>query len=314
MPLTSFFPPLAPTVGWAYAAIFGLLGAITVAVQLLHRRKPLADYDDLMSRARGWWMVLLAFMLAFLAGPLGTILLFGVMSLIGVFELIGLSRAPIGRGLKAIAVAAVVGQYVLVALGQFWASLLWIPLVAGLTVPIVAMLTGPAETFSERSGRVQLALMLGGFGLSLVPALMLLPLSGQDPRGLILFIVFLTQFNDVAQYYWGKFTGRTPMVPTLSPKKTWGGFLGGVATMGVLSWAVAPLWTPLPQTGAVLVGVAAAVLGFLGDLTISALKREAGVKDAGALLPGFGGVMDRLDSLIYAAPLFYVIMYAWLVR
>lgn len=312
--LTSFFPPLAPNVGWAYVAIFALLGAVTIAIPLIARLKPTLDPTDLMARARGWWLVLLAFLIAFLSGPAGTVLLFGLLSMVGVFELLALSHSPIGRGLKAAAALAVMGQYVWVAVGSFWGALLFIPLAAGLAVPVVAMLTGPVETFSERAGRVQLALMLAGFGLSLLPALMLLPMPGQDTRGLILFILFLTQFNDVAQYYWGKLAGTTPMVPTLSPKKTWGGFLGGLATMGVLSWAVAPLWTPLPQAWAVLVGCAAAVLGFLGDLTLSALKREAGVKDAGALLPGFGGVMDRLDSLIYAAPLFYVLMYAWLVR
>ena len=123
-----------------------------------------------------------------------------------------------------------------------------------------------------------------------------------------MYIVVLAQFNDFAQYIWGKAFGVTRIVPNLSPKKTWAGFMGGLLTVAGLSWLLAPALTPIPSALAVLVGVFVAVGGFLGDLTVSAVKRDAGVKDTGNLLPGFGGVMDRFDSMVYVAPGFMLFL------
>jgi phosphatidate cytidylyltransferase len=105
--------------------------------------------------------------------------------------------------------------------------------------------------------------------------------------------------------------GTTPIVPALSPKKTWSGFLGGVLTVSAIAWVFAPVLTPIPSAWALLVGAGVAVGGFMGDLTISALKRDVGAKDTGVMLPGFGGVMDRLDSLIYVAPALFAAIWAW---
>lgn len=117
--------------------------------------------------------------------------------------------------------------------------------------------------------------------------------------------MLLTQLNDVAQYLWGKSLGRHKIVPKVSPNKTWAGFLGGVATTTLLAWLIAPWLTPLTEMESVLAGLLIGVCGFVGDVVISALKRDIGVKDSGSLLPGHGGILDRLDSLTYTAPLFF---------
>jgi phosphatidate cytidylyltransferase len=129
--------------------------------------------------------------------------------------------------------------------------------------------------------------------------------------GLMLSLVCLTQINDVAQYVWGRSLGRRKIIPSVSPGKTWAGFLGGVATTIGLALVLVPWLTPLDRIEALGAGVIIGVGGFVGDITISAIKRDLGVKDAGSLLPGHGGVLDRIDSLTYTAPLYFHYVY-WL--
>jgi phosphatidate cytidylyltransferase len=108
----------------------------------------------------------------------------------------------------------------------------------------------------------------------------------------------------VAQFTWGKLFGKHKISPSVSPKKTWEGFLGGVATSIVLASLIGPLLTPMDVMWSAFAGGLISVSGFLGDITESAVKRDLGVKDAGALIPGHGGILDRIDSLTYAAPIF----------
>ncbi len=124
----------------------------------------------------------------------------------------------------------------------------------------------------------------------------------------MVFLVLCTEIGDVAQFLWGKALGRTAIAPVVSPNKTVAGVVGGAATAALLGLAVGPLLTPLPAIGAALVAVAIALLGLCGDLVVSAIKRDAGVKDTGTLLPGHGGVLDRIDSLILTAPAFAALM------
>ncbi|MEJ2575054.1 MAG: phosphatidate cytidylyltransferase, partial [Gammaproteobacteria bacterium] len=126
---------------------------------------------------------------------------------------------------------------------------------------------------------------------------------------LVLYLVFLTQFNDVMQYTWGKLFGRHKIIPKVSPNKTWQGFGGGVLTTAVLAALLGPWLTPLSIPQAILAGLIIGAGGFVGDVIISALKRDIGVKDSGSLLPGHGGLLDRLDSLLYTAPLFFHFVY-----
>jgi phosphatidate cytidylyltransferase len=150
------------------------------------------------------------------------------------------------------------------------------------------------------------------FSVSHVAYLLVLP-AGVNPgaggAGLVLFLVFLTQFNDVAQYCWGKLLGRHKALPSVSPGKTTEGVIGGLATTVALAWLLAGWLTPLSDIEALAAGALIGMAGFIGDVTVSALKRDLGVKDSGSLLPGHGGILDRIDSLIYTAPLFFHFIY-----
>jgi len=120
-----------------------------------------------------------------------------------------------------------------------------------------------------------------------------------------MFLLVLTELNDVAHYSRGKPLGRHNISPAVSPNKTLEGFVGGVLTTVLLAALLAPWLTPFTRLDALLAGALIAVAGFFGDLSLSALKRDLGIKDSGSLLPGHGGILDRVDSLTYTAPLFF---------
>jgi phosphatidate cytidylyltransferase len=125
---------------------------------------------------------------------------------------------------------------------------------------------------------------------------------------LLLFVVLLTELNDVAQYVFGRTLGRRKIIESVSPKKTAEGLVGGALTTTALSVALAPYLTPLTRGDSVAVGLMIGFGGFLGDVTISAVKRDIGVKDSGTLIPGHGGILDRIDSLLFTGPLFFHFM------
>ena len=121
---------------------------------------------------------------------------------------------------------------------------------------------------------------------------------------MLLYFVLVVQASDVLQYIWGKTLGKHKIAPAVSPNKTWEGFLGGVATATLLGTA---LWWATPFTPWQAAGMSFAItlMGFAGGLVMSAIKRDRGVKDYGTLIKGHGGVMDRIDSLCFSAPVFF---------
>jgi phosphatidate cytidylyltransferase len=199
-------------------------------------------------------------------------------------------------------------QYGWVAAEEYGLFVVFVPVYMFLLLPLRMVIVGETRDFLRAVGTLHWGLMTMVFSLSHVAYLLVLPLPNQPAAGgagLVLYLVALTELNDVAQYLWGKRFGRRRIVPTVSPNKTWAGFLGGVATTVVLAWALAPLLTPLSWPMALAAGLLIGAGGFVGDVTISALKRDIGVKDSGSLLPGHGGILDRVDSLTYTAPLFF---------
>jgi phosphatidate cytidylyltransferase len=128
----------------------------------------------------------------------------------------------------------------------------------------------------------------------------------------LLFVV--TWANDTFAYFTGRFLGRRPLAPRISPKKTWEGFWGGAAGSVGGALAVKFLFLPgLSVQAAVVLGAGAAVLGPIGDLSESMLKRAAGVKDSGKIIPGHGGLLDRIDAVLFVAP-WVVACAMWLSR
>ena len=204
-------------------------------------------------------------------------------------------------------------QYWLVWTGWYGLYSIFIPVYAFLLMPIVSSLRGDTDRFLVRIAEVQWALMICVFCVSHVPALLTLDIPGFEGRNVLLiaFLVIVVQSSDVLQYVWGKLLGRTKIAPKLSPSKTLEGFVGGgmsaVAVGTGLAWM-----TPFSAMEAGLLSLAIVLMGFFGGLVMSAIKRDRGVKDWGHLIAGHGGFIDRLDSVIFSAPIFFhLVRYGW---
>jgi phosphatidate cytidylyltransferase len=181
-----------------------------------------------------------------------------------------------------------------------------------LFIPMRVILIGETKGYLQAIGTLHWGLMTTVFCVSHLAYLLVLPQSGNPNGGgvgLVLCVTFLSQFNDVAQYFWGKLFGKHKVVPTVSPNKTYQGLVGGVTTTVVIAYFLGPYLTPLDHFYSAVAGLIIGLFGFIGDVTISALKRDVGLKDSGQLLPGHGGILDRIDSLYFTVPLFFHYIY-----
>jgi phosphatidate cytidylyltransferase len=187
-------------------------------------------------------------------------------------------------------------------------------LFCGAVIPLVrACLHGPSEVLTA-SARVAFGVLLCAFPLGHLARLFMLPatVGPSGPQGLVALLCLAVMTNDASQYVAGKLAGRHPLAPILSPKKTWEGLAGGVVVTALVTAAAAPLLAPFDRRVGALVGVGLSLLGLLGDLLVSAIKRDVGVKDSGTALPGQGGILDRCDSMLLSAPLSFYVVNAWL--
>lgn len=307
------FRALASNVSWALAGLFAILILASVFVGLLRRLRPDRDDGELAARVRSWWVMVGMFAAAMALSPTASIVFLGFVSFLALKEY--LSLIPTRRADRRVlfwAYAAIPLQYYWVAQGWYGMFIIFIPVYLFLLLPLRMVLIGETAGFLRAAGTLHWGLMMTVFNLSHVAYLLALPAErnpGGGAAGLVLTLVFLTQFNDVAQYVWGKLLGRRKVIPKVSPKKTWEGLVGGLATTVVLAVLIGPWLTPLARLEAAGFGLLIGLGGFIGDVTISAVKRDLGIKDSGALIPGHGGILDRVDSLTYTAPLFFHALY-----
>lgn len=297
---------------WLLAGLAVLLLTATAVGQVLRRvvaspsgRETVANVN---ARVRAWWVMSIAFSIAVASGGVGSVVLFALISLLALREFVTLS--PTGRVDHAALVwsffLVTPIQYVLVGIEWYGLFSIMIPVYAFLFVTARLVLAGETDRFLERAATIQWGLMACVYCISYAPALLLLDIEGYEGENakLLFFLVVVVQLSDVFQYIWGKLLGRRPIAPAISPNKTWEGFLGGIACAVALGTA---LWwiTPFNPWQAALMALAIALIGFVGGLVMSAIKRDRGVKDYGSLIEGHGGVLDRVDSLLFAAPLFF---------
>ena len=303
---------------WLLAgAIFGVLllaSAVGYALRLKVGPAPHSVVDNLNARIKAWWVMVLVIGLAFVFGRAGVMLLFFFASFAALREFITLTytrRADHGALATSFYVILPL-QYFLVWIDWYGLYSILIPVYAFLLLPILAVIAGDTTRFLERTAKVQWGLMICVFCLSHVPALLDLDIPGYENRNalLIVFLVLVVQSSDVFQYVWGKLFGKHKVAPAISPSKTVEGLLGGVLSATLLG---AFLWwiTPFNVWQAALMALAINVMGFFGGLVMSAIKRDRGVKDWGHMIAGHGGMLDRTDSVIFAAPVFFHFTRYW---
>jgi phosphatidate cytidylyltransferase len=197
-------------------------------------------------------------------------------------------------------------QYFLIGIQWYGFFAIMIPVLAFVYIPTRIAIAGDTAHFLERAAKIQFGIMVCAYCLSHAPALLLLKIpgyEGQDAR-LLLYLVIVDQMSDVLQFVWGKLIGRNKIAWRVSPNKTWEGFFGGMLSatgLGAALWWATP-FTPLQSAG---MSFTICILGFCGGLVMSAIKRDIGIKDFGRVIEGHGGILDRIDSLCFAAPIFF---------
>ncbi|WP_313532434.1 phosphatidate cytidylyltransferase [Shinella sp.] len=300
---------------WGLVAI--LTTASLVAGGLSWRSpKPLPEtLENLNARIKAWWIMVAGITVAFLFGKGGVILLFAFVSFAALREYVTLTNTRHADRWTLIGMFLIIipTQYYLIWIDWYGLYSIFVPVYCFLAMPALTAIRGDTSRFLERVSEQQWGIMLSVYCISHVPALVTLPIPGNEGRGLLLiaFLIATVQGSDVLQYIFGKLFGRHKIAPNVSPSKTWEGLIGGIVSASALGAGLYWLTPFSPIEAGVLAGLAC-IMGFFGGLVASAIKRDRGVKDWGHLIEGHGGMLDRADSLVFAAPVFFhIVRYAW---
>lgn len=303
----------------------GIAIALVIAslfIRILKVVRPGRDDTELRLRVRTWWFIAWLFGLAVVLSHAASVIFLAFVSFLALKEFLSLTTTRrADRRVLFWAYLSIPFQYYWAYSGWYGMFIVFIPIYLFLLLPTRMVMIGQTDGFLRAAGTLHWGLMTTVFSLSHT-AMLLRFRVGDSPRvvpdvvtialpgtALLIFLVLLTQFNDVAQFIWGKSFGRIRVVPTVSPGKTLAGLLGGIGSTMLLAAALGPWLTILDFKRSLIAGAIIAVSGFAGDVSISAMKRDLGIKDSGSMLPGHGGILDRVDSLTYTAPLFFHFIY-----
>lgn len=305
------FPHLNMNLIQFFIFVFLFLIFATVLTWYLDKKKN-GKLKEIKLRIQSWWIISFLTILSIIIGKMGVVIYFGVISFMGIHEYLKIvPQRDSDTALRWSIYLALLGQYYFVLTEWYNMFLVFIPVYVFLYLPIKMITTGDIQDYLNATSKVYWGLMINVFCISHLAYLFLLPslkTPGQYGAGLIAYIIFLTEINDVAQFLWGKMLGRRKVIPKVSPNKTWEGLIGGVSTTIIISIFLAPYLTPINFPMSLFVGAVVGIFGFFGDISISAIKRDVGVKDSGTTIPGHGGILDRIDSITYTAVLFFHIM------
>lgn len=292
-------------------AVLVMASIVSESIAFRQRRKSdlaTETVQNLVTRVRAWWGMVAVLFLTSLGGRNALFTLYALLSMLALREFLTLTpthRAD-HRVLTWVFFLLVPLHYYLAAVGWYVMFLILIPVYAFALIPAHLAWRGETSAFLDRSAKIQWGVLVCVYFVSYVPMLQLVPLRGvpQGSPRLLFFLVLVSQLSDVFQYVFGKLLGRHKIAPSVSPNKTVEGFvLGGgaaVALGGALHFA-----TPFGPLGAIALSTLVVLAGFIGGLVMSAVKRSLGAKDWSAAVPGHGGVLDRLDSLVFSAPVFF---------
>ncbi|MGC4017106.1 MAG: phosphatidate cytidylyltransferase [Luteolibacter sp.] len=294
---------------WLLGGVVAVLVIATLVTAWLIRRNGVTPVlQNLRQRVIAWWWMMLVFSVSLALGRTGVFGFYFVMSFLALREFLTASPSSAGdhRTLTWVFFLILPVHFLFAWAPWYGMFLVWIPVYAFVFIPIRSALAGDTNRFLERTARIQWAVLTCVYFLSYLPMLLYLPIPGYEGQNskLLFFVVLVTQLSDVMQYVFGKLFGKQPLAPTVSPSKTREGLLlGGAVAVAIgtcLWWA-----TPFPPVAAAGMSALLVIAGFCGGLVMSAVKRSLGTKDWGRGIPGHGGVLDRLDSLLFAGPVFF---------
>ncbi|MBL4820365.1 MAG: phosphatidate cytidylyltransferase [Gammaproteobacteria bacterium] len=322
-----------PALYWTLFTIFAslIIGSIIRFIRL--RGADEAKRHQRFASLRTWWMLAVGVSAALLAGRPGICLLLAVASCSGWFEITRMLGArPEDRPAIQAGYGLIVINYLIILSGSVSFYVVFLPVSSLIVLAVLLLIKGEPRGYIRSAGGLLWGIMFLGYGVSHAALLLILPESSTGPigpAGWFLFLIILTETNDIFQAQVGRLSGshkRHRITPVISPNKTWEGFLGGMLVTTVLALLIAPSLTTLgqqagplslpdslrPWIAPVFAAILIALAGFFGDINMSAIKRDSGVKDSSNLLPGMGGVIDRIDSLTITAPVFVYFLIWWM--
>ena len=301
-----------------FGSIFAILALASVIGAILKFRQspdaPSGAINNLNARIKAWWVMTGLLAAALWFDKSGVITLFAFVSFQSLREYISITYTRRGdhRALLWCFFFFLPLQYYLIAIDWYGLYSILIPVYAFLLLPISASLGSDTTRFLERTAKIQWGLMVCVYCLSYVPALLTLDIVGYTGLNalLIVFLILVAQSSDVLQYVWGKLFGKHKFSPNISPSKTVEGLVGGVLSSTAVG---ATLWwmTTFTVWQAALIALTINILGFFGGFVLSAIKRDRGIKDWGSMIEGHGGMLDRVDSISFSAPIFFHIVRYW---
>jgi phosphatidate cytidylyltransferase len=301
--------PIALPLVWGLAGVLAILTLGALAAALLPRLRPGHDYTNLRQRVNSWWVMVALLAIALALGWQATLVLFMLVSFLALREFLSLAPArPEDRLIILGSYLVVPMSYAWIAINEYGIYLVFVPVWVFLVTPFLMSAMGETRNYLQRAASFHWGQVTCVYAIGFIVWLMRTPADlpmPAGPAGLVFLLLLATEANDVAQYCWGKLFGRRKIMPRVSPNKTWEGFLGGWVTTAALIWFAGPVFAPLAGSDLAIMAVLLPLAGFAGDVTMSAVKRDLGVKDTSQLIPGHGGILDRIDSLTFTTPLYF---------
>jgi phosphatidate cytidylyltransferase len=317
--MNTFLRNLSPAhqVGLLFVLVFGILAAISVPAFVmslkdtheddLHTQK-LKEFNGVL---RTSWLMSTVFWIGWTLGETVATVLFGLVAFFALREFITLSPTRQGdhRSLVLAFFVVLPVQFALVITRRFDLITVFIPVYVFLAIPVVSALADDPQRFLERNAKLQWGIMVCVYGISHVPALMLLKFPNYDGKNafLVFFLVFVVQSCMIVEYVVGRRLKRPPSAPNVSKSFNWTSWLIAVIAASLLGGLLAGL-TPFKPAQAVAMAFIASVSGSLGHLVMKALKRDRGIPNwgkRGVGVTGASGLLDRVDALCFGAPIFF---------
>lgn len=298
----------SPRVIYVLLSLAAFILLSQILTWLLSRVIKRKNFKNIHERLISWWLILSVISFSMVLGRLGTLILFCIISIVAFKEFIKVVDLDLPKSIIVLGFVSIPIQYLIVWDQTFETFLIFIPLIMHTVLALILIVGQRVKGFVSNLGQLQWGLLLTVFSLSHLAYFMNLddPTTMEvEPLGLVTYVIVVTQVNDVAQFIFGKAFGRHKIFPKVSPNKTVEGFLGGMLFTCLFSLFLGTYITSMSEMMCLSSGLILSVSGFFGDNLMSAIKRDREVKDYGSWLSGHGGILDRVDSLILAGPMFF---------
>jgi len=291
------------------ALIVAMLVLATAGASLTNAMGPRLRDAEVRVHIRMWWYIVGGFFLALIVSRTLAVVALGLVSFVAFKEFLTLAATRRADNKVLLwAYLTIPLQYFWVGSGWYGMFIVFIPVYVFLLLPMRMVLLGETQGFLRSVGVIHWGLMTTVFCVSHLASLLMLPdLPGLRNTGvsLLLFLILITQFNDMVQLLVNRRFGRHAILASIKPGLTLEGTLSGAVASAAAAVVISPLFTPFTWPQAAAVGLAMGLFGFIGFVAITAVERDLGVDESRDFLPGHGGLLLRLDSLMFTAPVFF---------